>query len=124
MAVTRDQALEEALRFYANAWDQEVDAERTAHGWVGSIGEVTPSEELCADKGQRAREALKSPPSGASYETPHRRFTAQGKAVFFQPSPSSMRVDVLHASSWLTNAEEEMRKVADILEAHYPEEGK
>lgn len=53
--------LEAALTFYADAWTQEVDAERTAHGWVGSIGPVEPSEDLLNDMGNRARAALTEP---------------------------------------------------------------
>jgi hypothetical protein len=49
---------EAVLEFYANAWEQDVDAERTVSGWEGSIGEMMPNEELLADKGERARQAL------------------------------------------------------------------
>jgi hypothetical protein len=48
----------EALKFYAEAWEQDVDAERTAHGWEGTVGPVEPSEELRNDMGSKARAAL------------------------------------------------------------------
>jgi hypothetical protein len=56
---------EEALRFYATEWRQDVDAERTATGWVGSIGPVEPSEALLNDFGARAR-ALTRNTNGAA----------------------------------------------------------
>jgi hypothetical protein len=54
----RNKELEEALRFYRDEWEQEVDAERTAHGWTGSIGDVVPTDALMTDEGKTARQAL------------------------------------------------------------------
>ena len=54
-------ALAEALQFYANEWDQDVDAERVGPGsndWEGSLGDVEPSDALRADRGDKARAAL------------------------------------------------------------------
>lgn len=53
--------LRKALQFYADQWDQDVDAERTAAGWEGSIGAVEPTEALLNDFGQIARAALSTP---------------------------------------------------------------
>jgi hypothetical protein len=64
----RYEGLVEALRFYAEAWEQDVDAERTAHGWEGSIGALEPSEALYRDRGDKARTALAST-AGAKGET-------------------------------------------------------
>ncbi len=59
-AADRIEALERALDFYANAWETPVDAELTAAGWQGSIGDPEPSEALYRDRGDRARAALHS----------------------------------------------------------------
>jgi hypothetical protein len=63
--MSEDEALErarlrEALQFYATEWEQDVDAERTISGWEGSIGDVSPSEALCRDRGEKARLALQA----------------------------------------------------------------
>jgi hypothetical protein len=57
----RVERLEAALRFYADEWEQDVDAERTFTGWEGTIGEVMPSQALCEDQGTLARASLSSP---------------------------------------------------------------
>ena len=57
--------LRDALTFYAEQWEQDIDAEQTAHGWVGSIGQVCPTEALCEDAGRIARQAL-NPQEGQS----------------------------------------------------------
>lgn len=48
----------QVLQFYANQWEQAVDAEQTVHGWHGSIGGVEPSGQLQEDEGSLARQAL------------------------------------------------------------------
>jgi len=53
-----NEELVEALEFYANAWEQDVDAEQTPFGWQGSVGDVYPIEELYQDHGDKARAAL------------------------------------------------------------------
>ena len=50
--------LEGALRFYAEQWEQDVDAELTVGGWVGTIGQMEPTQELLSDAGDLARDAL------------------------------------------------------------------
>lgn len=110
--------LREALAFYRDAWEQDVDAERTATGWAGSIGEVEPSAELMTDKGARARAALATPapeqiagadPGTPAYEAARERlvaallvigadddrngFTALGKRV--------SAGEAVHIPSWL-----------------------
>jgi hypothetical protein len=55
---SRTEALVEALKFYAEEWTQDVDAEQTVHGWEGRIGELEPTLDLRNDAGGRAREAL------------------------------------------------------------------
>ena len=57
-ALSPDERLIEALTFYRDEWEQDVDAELTAYSWTGSIGEVTPTEALWRDRGKKAREAL------------------------------------------------------------------
>jgi len=49
---------DEALRFYAEQWEQDVDGELTANGWVGSIGDIVMTEALRNDCGDIARKAL------------------------------------------------------------------
>lgn len=61
--MTMQDTLRDALSFYANAWEQDVDAELTVNGWAGMIGRLEPSTELYADGGERARAALASTPT-------------------------------------------------------------
>lgn len=59
LPMTKDiSCIRDVLNFYANAWQQDVDADRTATGWEGRIGEMEPSEALREDRGDRARQAL------------------------------------------------------------------
>ena len=48
----------EALRFYGDQWEQDVDAERTVHGWEGTIGDLEPTNDLLRDGGSKARATL------------------------------------------------------------------
>jgi hypothetical protein len=56
------EALRLALAFYRDEWINDVDAERTATGWTGSIGPLEPTEALLTDRGEKARAALASRP--------------------------------------------------------------
>jgi len=57
-----EDALREALEFYATAWEYDCDAQLIGPGvWDGGSISCDPSDELRADKGEMARKALASP---------------------------------------------------------------
>lgn len=70
--------LVEALAFYAEQWDQDVDAERTDAGWVGSVGELEPTGELIADGGSKARAALATAAAAALTDEERARIFEDG----------------------------------------------
>ncbi|AWC25405.1 hypothetical protein CO731_04900 [Aminobacter sp. MSH1] len=96
--VTEEQV--EALTFYAEQWEQDVDAERTATGWQGSIGDEEPTRALLADKGARARAALTSrAPAVKAMPDWQRAFAAQSRkleAVLHLPGVK----EAIHSLDW------------------------